>query len=216
MALTKTRRTQAERSAETRGRLLQATLDSLVEAGLAGTTTLAVCHRAGVSHGSLLHHYGTRERMLAAALAEVYDRLRTRVVEGLEALPPGEARLDALVDLMWNVFGAPEFKAVLELWLASANQPELGWQVRPEVAFFDAAIQPTADRLFPGVAERVPEFPVYVSLLFQLMQGMGLARAALGEDEEARANRRRVLDLIKSLLRNAFAEADARAEASDA
>lgn len=50
------RRTQAERSAQTQARLIDATIRCLIERGYSGTTTTAVCERAEVSHGSLLHH----------------------------------------------------------------------------------------------------------------------------------------------------------------
>ncbi len=199
------RRTQAERSAATRGRLLEATVECLIEQGYSGTTTLAVCRRAGVSHGSLLHHYGTRERLLGAALEAVYARLRERVVAGLEDLPAGDARVEALIDLMWSAFGAPEFKAVLELWLAAANQPELSWSVWSEARAFDLGHQPLAEQLFPEVAARLPDFPVYVSLLFQVLQGMGLARATLPNDEDAEAIRARVRALLTRIVREAFA-----------
>ena len=199
------RRTQAERSAETRGRLVEAAIGSLVERGYSGTTTLAVCRHAGVSHGSLLHHFGTREKLLGAALEAVYARLRARVVTGLEALPPGPPRVHALVELMWSAFGAPEFKAVLELWLAAANEPRLSWAVWPEARAFDARNQPLAQALFPEVAARLPDFPVYVNLLFQVMQGLGLVNATLPKSEESDASRRRLRDLVAQIVREAFA-----------
>ena len=54
------------------------------------------------------------------------------------ALPEGDARVAAMVDLMWTAFGAREFKAVLELWMAAANQPDVSWAVWPEARAFDA------------------------------------------------------------------------------
>ncbi len=77
------RRTQAERTAETRSKLIDATIECLIERGYVGTTTLAVCKQAGVSHGSLLHHFGRREVLLGAALVAVYGQLRARVVSRL-------------------------------------------------------------------------------------------------------------------------------------
>lgn len=198
------RRTQAERSAGTRSRLIDATIGCLIEHGYAGTTTLAVCERAGVSHGSLLYHYGTRERLLGAALEAVYERLRHPAIEAIARLPEGEERVAALVDLMWRAFGAPEFKAVVELWLAAANQPSVAWAVWPEARAFDRAIVPLAEQLFPEAAARVADFPLYISLLFQAMQGMGLARATwpLDEDDETPA---RVRALLSRWLQTAFA-----------
>lgn len=201
----RTRRSQAERSAETRTRLLDATIDCLVERGYAGTTTLAVCERAGVSHGSLLHHFGRRETLLGATLEAVYARLRGRVVPGLEALPPGEARVEALVELMWSAFGAPEFKAVLELWLAAANQPELSFSVVPEARAFDAATPAIARQLFPEVAARLSDFDAWVSLLFQTLQGMALAHATMPVPDDAGRLRGQVRALLTRVLRDAFA-----------
>jgi AcrR family transcriptional regulator len=200
------RRTQAERSAETRSRLLDATIATLVESGYARTTTTAVCARAGVSNGSLLHHYGTRDRLLRAALEAVYARLRLRVVEGLESLPEGDARIDALVDWMWSVFSSPDFKAVLELWLAGANEPELGLEVDQAATLFDAQNLPTATRLFPEVAERLPDFAAHVNLLFQAMQGMGLVRATIGRRQPEAAEHAETRALLKRWLRHAFRE----------
>ena len=201
---TRPRRTQAARSAATRARLVEATIRCLVERGYAGTTTVAVCARSGVSHGSLLHHYGTRERLLGAALDAVYERLRSPVIEAIEALPPGSARVEALVDGMAAAFLAPEFKAVVELWLAAANHTDVGWAVWPEAQAFDAAILPLAERLFPEAARRNPDFAAYVSLLFQALQGVGLAKATWPEGEEADAMRRRVLALLTRIARDAL------------
>lgn len=199
------RRSQAERTAETRARLIDATIECLIDSGYSGTTTVAVCKRAGVSHGSLLHHYGTRERLLGAALDAVYERLQRPVIESLEQLPLGEERVDALVELMWGAFGSLEFKAVLELWLAASNQSDVGWAVWPEAEDFDRAIQPLAEHLFPDVAARMPDFSLYISLIFQVLQGMGLAHATWpqGEDDSTRV---RVRALLGRLVRDAFSE----------
>lgn len=212
-AVTETRRrTQAERTARTRGLLLDATTECLIEQGYAGTTTIAVCKRAGVSHGSLLHHFGKREVLLGAALDAVYARLRQRVVAGLEALPQGEARVEAMVDLMWSAFGAREFKAVLELWLAAANHPDAAFALWPEARAFDAGNVPLAEQLFPEFAATMPDFPVYVSLLFQTLQGMGLVHATLPSDSEGTAMREQVRALLTRILREAFASGAAGAK----
>jgi len=197
------RRSQAARTAETRSRLIDATIDCLVEIGYPGTTTVAVCQRAGVSHGSLLYHYGTRERLLGAALDEVYARLQGSVIASLESLPEGEARVEGLIELMWGAFGAPEFKAVIELWLAAANKPDVGWAVWPEAEAFDQAIEPLAERLFPEVASRMPDFSLHISLIFQVLQGMGLANATW-PDEDGAPIRVEVRALLSRLIRDAF------------
>lgn len=201
------RRTQSDRSAATQARLINATIGCLVDHGYAGTTTLAVCKRAEVSNGSLLHHYGTRERLLGATLQAVYGRLRGGVVARLESLPDDDDRIDAVVDVMWSAFGAPEFKAVLELWLAAASNPSLSWSVWPEAQAFNDSNVVLAEQLFPEVAARLPNFPTWISLIFQVMQGLGVVNATLPANPETDLLRVRTLTLFKSVLRDAFAAA---------
>ena len=67
-------RTQAERSAATKQRLLEATVECLVDLGYRGTTMDAVAERAGMSRGAQLHHYGSRERLIAGAVEYLADR----------------------------------------------------------------------------------------------------------------------------------------------
>src|SRR5205085_9670279 len=77
MALTAaptTRRTQAERRAETRGRLLDATLECLAELGYAGTTTTEVVRRAGLSRGAQVHDFPTKAELVVAAVEHLFQR----------------------------------------------------------------------------------------------------------------------------------------------
>ncbi len=69
-----TRRSQAERSASTREALLDATIACLVEDGYANTTTARVSERAGLSRGAHLHHFQTRQALLAAAMEHLAER----------------------------------------------------------------------------------------------------------------------------------------------
>jgi AcrR family transcriptional regulator len=58
--VTHIRRTQEERRAATRGALLDATIDCLVEYGYHGVTTSRVAERAGVSRGAQVHYFPTK------------------------------------------------------------------------------------------------------------------------------------------------------------
>ena len=68
------RRSQAERSAATREALLDATIDCLIEEGYASTTTSRVAERAGLSRGAHLHHFQTRNALVAAAVEQLAGR----------------------------------------------------------------------------------------------------------------------------------------------
>src|ERR1700687_2978711 len=68
------RRTQEDRRARTRVRLLDAAIDCLVEYGYAGTTTPRVAERAGVTRGAQVHHFGSKTDLLGAAIEQLAQR----------------------------------------------------------------------------------------------------------------------------------------------
>ena len=56
-----------------RARLLEATVDCLVERGFAGTSTTLVSERAGVSRGAQLHHFPTKNALVVAAVEHLTE-----------------------------------------------------------------------------------------------------------------------------------------------
>ena len=69
-----TRRTQAERSGETRRRILDAALVLLGEKGYAGLRTLDVAQAAGVSKGAQTHHFPSKDELVVAVVEHVFQR----------------------------------------------------------------------------------------------------------------------------------------------
>ncbi|WP_412539650.1 TetR/AcrR family transcriptional regulator [Longispora sp. K20-0274] len=114
-----------ERSERTRERLLDATVESLIEIGYARTSMQEVCTRAELSRGAQLHHFPTKAGLMAAAIAHLTRKQTERVLAVGENLPEGPGRMAALIDLMWEGFSGPLAKASIELWVACANDPEL-------------------------------------------------------------------------------------------
>ena len=51
------RKTQVQKSAETRELLLEATIEVLFKVGYARLTTTAVCEQAGLSRGAQVYHF---------------------------------------------------------------------------------------------------------------------------------------------------------------
>ena len=118
---------QQERSRATQRRLLDATVDCLVEFGWAGTTTTVIAERAGVSRGAQLHHYPTKAALVLAAVAHLAERRGAEIRAEAATLPaqPPQKRVARVVDLLAAAFTGPLFVAALELWVAARTDPEL-------------------------------------------------------------------------------------------
>ena len=161
------RRSQAERTQTTRARLVAAAIECLVERGWAATTAVEVCARAGVTRGALMHHYPNLSALLAEALGSLYSELS---VPG----PPVE-NLVALVDDLWARVSMPEFKAVIEAWLAAANDAELRAELEPVIANFAKLIRPAELSIRDLLAD--PDAAAFYQLARESMLGLALGRA---------------------------------------
>ncbi len=174
MTDTTARTPQQERSRATQARLLEATVDCLVERGWSGTTTTVVAARAGVSRGAQLHHYPTKAALVTAAVGHIAERRATELRREAEALPEGAERLDQVIDLLAAAFTGPLFVAALELWVAARTDAELR-----------AALLPLENRLgremhrltveLLGVDQRRPGVRESVQTTLDLMRGLGVA-----------------------------------------
>jgi AcrR family transcriptional regulator len=169
------RRTQAERSAATRALLIDAAIDSLVEHGWAATTSVEVCARAGVTRGALVHHFPSLPALLAAALQALYDEAAPHGPTG-EGVPSG-ATVSELIDATWERISAPRFKAMLEAWLAMANDHELAADIGPVVQRFAALVGP--DQLASDVLADAERRTCYL-MAREAMLGLALGRATNG------------------------------------
>lgn len=200
IAATSLRRTQAERSAATQARLLDATLDCLVELGYAGTSTTVVAERAGVSRGAQVHHFPTRAALVAAAVEHLYARLTAEYQAGFAALAARSNRLRAAIRLLWSMYTTPHFPAVLELFNAARTDAELRAHLEPIAAAHRTNVYRLARRYFPEAARQGARFDAMLALLLDAMQGMAASEVRL--DPPALAAR---LDVLHEVTAAALA-----------
>jgi AcrR family transcriptional regulator len=192
---------QQERSRLTQQRLLESTVDCLVEYGWAGTTTTLIAEKAGVSRGAQLHHYPTKAALVLAAVEHLAARraeeiraeaqLRTRAT----ALPV--PRLDQALDLLAGAFTGPLYRAALEVWVAARTDPALRAALVPIEARVGREMHRLAVDLL-GADESRPQVREAVQATLDLLRGLGVAD--LLSDDSAR--RRAILAVWRERLRD--------------
>jgi AcrR family transcriptional regulator len=195
------RRTNAERTATTRSKLLDAAVESLVELGYARTSTIEVARRAGVSRGAMLHHFPSKQSLLVAACDHSIERHADEVRAVVGAVPEDGDRVGVVIDLLWGIMRGPTFAAPFELTAAARTDPEL----RPVVAAMglriDGVLQAASDELFPihGTEEAAEVFPIVRRLIFAVLYG--LAMQSYTGTVEADVHAAGVLELLKGVAR---------------
>jgi AcrR family transcriptional regulator len=183
--VTTTRAPQQERSRATQQRLLEATVECLVEFGWSGATTTVIAERAGVSRGAQLHHYPTRAALVLAAVEHLAERRAAEIRSEAAALA-GDAgrRVDQVIDMLAAAFTGPLFVAALEVWVAARTDDDLRERLVPLEARVGREMHRLAvdlldaDESKPGVREAV-------QATLDLMRGLGVANL-LSDDGQRR------------------------------
>jgi AcrR family transcriptional regulator len=179
------RRTQEERSAATRERLLDATIECLVELGYAGTTTTEVVRRAGVSRGAQVHHYPTKAELVEEAIVHLSRRRREELRRELEAKRPNGDRVSVAVDLLAKSFTGPLFAAAMELVVAARTDEALRPAVRAVERDAEQGIRELCAEVFGPEALRRRSFRDALEMTVRLTAGMAVTRMMRGNGNDA-------------------------------
>ena len=121
------RRTHAERTAETRSRVMAAVIESIGEVGYQKTTATEIARRAGVTWGAVQHHFGDKDGILMAVLEESFSRFAELLGDGAEGSEL-EKRVALFVDRSWEHFSSPHYRSTVEILLNLPEGVEIAWQ----------------------------------------------------------------------------------------
>jgi AcrR family transcriptional regulator len=200
---------QTERTRAMRHRLLEATIDCLVEHGWSGTSTTVVSQRAGVSRGAQLHHFPTKSDLVLAAIEHLTAARQDELVARSAQLPRGPLRTRAVLEMLGEQYTGPLFLAALELWVAARTDASL----RAAVVALEARVgrdthRRTVEAL--GVDETVPGNRELVQATLDLVRGLGLANT-LSDDAVRRS---RILDQWAQTLETCLGLTETEQEAT--
>lgn len=109
------KRTQAERNAETRRKIISATVACIDSFGFPKTTMQKVAREAGCTVGAVQHHFPSKSELLAAVLE---DGFRNMSFELENVLFQGKTlleRVSLFVDHCWLQYKTPAFQANLHI-----------------------------------------------------------------------------------------------------
>jgi AcrR family transcriptional regulator len=124
-------RAREELSEARRTQILEAAVGVIGERGLCDTRIADIAARAGTSSGLIVYYFGTRDRLLAAALAFSEERFYTATAEELARLDSATDRLVRLIELSCSAGPAgegnwlDEWVLWLDMWARSPRDPDV-------------------------------------------------------------------------------------------
>jgi AcrR family transcriptional regulator len=116
------RKTQAERLAETRRKIIDATIACIDELGFHNTTIQNVSARAGVTVGGVQHHFNSKSALLEGVLLDSFQSmafdLNSVPIQGKSL----QERIDLFVDECWAHCNSPAFQASMQVLRGLRNE----------------------------------------------------------------------------------------------
>ena len=143
------RRTQAARKAATIARLIESTIDALVEVGYSATSTAEVCRRSGVSAGGLFRHFGSRIDLVGATTDEIGRRHLERFAEAASGFNVAADPIRELVCFCRDACRDRVSAAWHEVMVAARTDADLRAAVHGPLRRFEAGLMASASQLFP-------------------------------------------------------------------
>lgn len=176
-------RTQQQRREETVARLLQASIDTIIEVGYARASAAVITKRAGVSVGALFRHFETMGDFMAATAYEVLRRQLETFTKQVAEIPADRPALPAALTILRDITVGSTNAVLYELMVAARTDEKLKETLQNVLGQYSAKIHDAA-RALPG-AESFPEetFPVIVALMTNVFDGAAIVRGVLPQPE---------------------------------
>lgn len=202
MASVKHKRTwQSRKASNTRFRILEATIDCLVETGYANTSITTIAEKAGVSRGAMQFHFPTKRSAIEAVIGHLLQRRLDTYRADMARIPPEEDFLEHAIQAYWKQVRRPEFIALQELTLAARTDPGLARLLSR--AYRDFVQQSRAPFLeeFPQWREQAQRYTAAANLAQYVIEGMawGYLNGHL-DDAAVKSLLKTVRDTVQRLL----------------
>lgn len=209
------RRTQAERSAAMRTRLLDATIECLVSHGYAGTTTPRIAEIAGVTRGAQIHHFRSKEDLVVAAVEHLAQQRVQSAVRDVGRVRSSPDPVATVLEFLWESHQGPLFVATVELWVAARTDRVLA----EHIARMEPIVNST---LIAAIAQLLPEHPAQKEVRNLVYTAMDVLRGILvsgfvdGDTDRARRRWERACVDLTALMAGTIPPLAADRPAGDA
>lgn len=117
-----TKRTQAERNAETRRKIIEATVACIDALGFANITMQKVARQAGVTVGAVQHHFASKSELLASVLEDGFRNVSFGLEHTLFVGKTLPECVSLFIDRCWIHHKTPALQANLHILLGMRTE----------------------------------------------------------------------------------------------
>ena len=178
-------RTQQQRREETIARLLDASIDTIIEVGYAEASAAVITKRAQVSDGALFRHFPTMRDLMAATLSEAGRRQLETATRRFADLPTGKPALEEMLTIISDLTGNPTNTVIHELWVAARTDESLRDTLREVMTAYVEKIYDAGRAVHSTELEALGEenFAALVAVLINTFDGAAMFRQVVSQPE---------------------------------
>lgn len=190
------RPSRAEQARATREHLIATTIDVVRARSYGQATLFEVAKAAGVTHGALQHHFGSRAVLMLEVLQAILQADDERGVPWPEASLPLPERSTALVQALWTrVYEPPRFITAWSVYFGAAGEAGM----RPRVVEMRQQLAAGLHRRFAAVLPEARDragFGAWVDVVLAALRGLGVARLFGPQPRAEKAQLEQLADMI--------------------
>lgn len=173
---------QAARSLKMRERVLSAALDCIFEEGFQKASTTEIVKRAGVSRGAMLHHFPSKEILIAAAIEKLLDDEIEFIRAEAGAYSRKEKSIDDFVDFLWSRFSSRLFMITIDFLSSARTDDRLREAVIPVSLNFHDSLNEIWSQFFHYEKSSPEKVQTLLNTTLCLMRGMGIQTVIRDDD----------------------------------
>jgi AcrR family transcriptional regulator len=196
---------QAQKSAMTRDRILDAAINSFINLGYNSVTTAKVASLAGVSRGAMLHHFPSKTELIQAAVEYLHEKLLQDYTDRVNRIPKGlkgKKRRRAGLDAYWQYLTDDLFVAYHELCIAGRTDKELKAVLETSSAKFDEHVYALNSVLFEEWADLGDRYRMAMDVAKFMMEGMAVGQLVVNRDERIKGLMNYLADRLEEIFQD--------------
>jgi AcrR family transcriptional regulator len=193
----KIRRTQL-RGDRTRDAIIGETVRCINEEGFAAASASHIAERAGVTWGVIQYHFGDRNGLLSAVIADGFQSFRRSIESVSVPAGPSRQRVEAIVEAAWAAFSSPESRASFEILIsarAGRDQIQVG-----ELESMASDMRALSGVLVGDRVDLGGQDAVVGEVLWATLRGLVMAQMLTSRTINTSRERALLVDLITGLL----------------
>lgn len=165
---------------------MRAAIDVLLRDGYSRLTTKEVAHVAGLSNGALMHHFSSKEELVVAATAMVYEEAILRGQRVAQTVDADKRPIEGYISDCLSVYFDWPFLAALETLIVARTDPGLMTQILPVMERYRVTCDDIWLEVFKKAGIPARRAKVLLNMTLNLVRGMAVNRMWRHDDTHYR------------------------------